>query len=354
METENQKDCEKLEANAAPFASRLGDWFDAHARPLPWRVEPSLYRTVVSEFMLQQTQVTTVLPYFERWMARFPDFRSLAGAEETAVLKSWEGLGYYSRARNLHKLARQWVAATSKPANAREWQQFPGVGPYTAAAIASIAHHEAVAVVDGNVIRILSRLSNDGRVFSGNSEAVKRLTPLAAAIMAGAGRPGRHNEAMMELGATLCTKTRPQCLLCPVNTYCAGYQAGRAEVLPRLRRRQTRSREVQRALCRHGGNILLQQYPADARRLAGQWELPECNFLGLSPVNGACLLEKSRGIANERIREQVFAVELSAAQQTRLNRHPELHWVPLEKLDGLTLSGPHRRWLAELLAPAQK
>ena len=141
------------------------NWFHANRRKLPWREEPTLYKTVVSEFMLQQTQVKTVLPYFARWRERFPDFTALAAAPEETVVKAWEGLGYYSRARNLHKLARALVAAPVAPRTAAEWQELPGVGPHTAAAIASIACGDAVACVDGNVARVLARLTADTTAF---------------------------------------------------------------------------------------------------------------------------------------------------------------------------------------------
>ena len=136
----------------------LVDWFEDNKRPLPWRESPSLYATVVSEFMLQQTQVKTVLPYWSRWMERFPDFRALAEAEESVVLKHWEGLGYYSRARYLHRLARKIRDLDPIPRDTASWLQFKGVGPYTAAAITSIAFGTPAACVDGNVIRILSRI----------------------------------------------------------------------------------------------------------------------------------------------------------------------------------------------------
>src|SRR5687767_12529000 len=154
-----------LIAARTKFQAALLEWYRTHARPLPWRESPSVYKTVVSEFMLQQTQVKTVLPYFARWLEALPDFASLAAADEARVLRLWEGLGYYSRARNLHRLSRALVALPSIPRTAAEWQELPGVGPYTAAAITSISFAAPVACVDGNVVRILARLTADGTEF---------------------------------------------------------------------------------------------------------------------------------------------------------------------------------------------
>ena len=186
---------------AAPKVRRaLLAWYDRHRRDLPWRAEVSPYRTVVSELMLQQTQVATVLPYFERWVQRWPDFASLARADAAEVLAAWAGLGYYRRARLLHALAKEVAAAPSLPRTAAEWIGFTGVGPYTAAAIASIAFGDRAAVVDGNVVRVLARLAGLRSTFASSALAVRRVTPLAAALL-DLRRPGDHNHAVMELGA---------------------------------------------------------------------------------------------------------------------------------------------------------
>ena len=155
----------RLIAAKRRFRHALLSWYRANARALPWRQTPSLYKTVVSEFMLQQTQVKTVLPYFARWLDALPDFAELAAAPEARVLKLWEGLGYYSRARNLHHLAKAIVARPAMPRTPGEWRELPGVGPYTAAAITSISFGEGAACVDGNVVRILARLTADATEF---------------------------------------------------------------------------------------------------------------------------------------------------------------------------------------------
>lgn len=345
LETENAAKSENIRANARPFTRSLATWFNVNARDLPWRRTPSLYRTVVSEFMLQQTQVVTVLPYFERWMQQLPDFKTLAGADEGQVLKLWEGLGYYSRARNLHKLAKRWISERHKPQTAGQWLDYPGVGPYTAAAIASIAQGGRAAVVDGNVVRILARLNNDDRRFTGNAEAVKAFVPLAQSLIEQAPNPGAHNEAMMELGATLCTKAKPQCLLCPVREFCHGQKAGLTQTLPRIERRKTVSKTVNRAFCLKDKHLLLYQYPENARRLAHQWELPLLEQINQTPEKHTLLLKKIRGIANERIEERIYEADCKAVSEK-----PRLQWIPVSDLTQLTLSGPHRRWIANLFA----
>src|SRR5580658_3079410 len=187
------------------FSRDLLTWYRRAARPLPWRREPSLYRTVVSEFMLQQTQVATVLPYFQRWMVEFPDFRVLAAAPEARVLKLWEGLGYYRRARHLHQLAKIVAAEPGRERTPEGWGELPGVGPYTAAAITSIAFSARAACVDGNVVRVLTRLTADESPYPDGVSAARVLTPLAEELLP-AQAPGDHNQAMMELGATVCLR----------------------------------------------------------------------------------------------------------------------------------------------------
>lgn len=407
----------------AAFAGALAQWFRQHRRVLPWREQPSAYKTVVSELMLQQTQVVTALPYFERWIARWPDFESLARAEESEVLQMWEGLGYYTRARNLLKLARAWVQAAQKPVSAAQWLSYPGVGPYTAAAIASIAFGEHAAVVDGNVVRILARLAADTTAYANAALAVKAMTPLAQTVITHAAEPGLHNEAMMELGATLCRKGQPQCLLCPVADFCAGRKLlSDVAELPRIARKKTENRIVNRALVLAGGGgdlaVLLERYGSDSRRLAGlcelpQWEavarvvaragaLPRVSVTGAGatamPTGAAAtvvelplefasapaeplgepLLVRRRGIANERIEERFYAFLLTRAASDEISREPEprggqhlrqkmatgetadaataatgnnsgLFWQKIADLDQVTLTGPHRRWLSQLL-----
>ena len=340
----------------------LLDWFRAHRRPLPWREAPALYKTVVSEFMLQQTQVKTVLPYFARWLERFPDFAALAAAPEDAVLKHWEGLGYYSRARNLHRLARALDARPAPPRTVAEWQELPGVGHYTAAAIASIACGDRVACVDGNVARVLARLTADSTAFASGSELVKHFRPLATATLDPT-HPGEWNEAMMELGALVCVPRTPACAECPLRNHCATAAPEAAAAIPRLERPKTEQRRVVRLWCVHAGKLLLHRAAAGSRRLAELHELPAAADLGLDDTaaqRGELLLRRSRSITRYRIVESIHrwpdtagaAATLGLSAQQKSAAGAALRWVGFAELESIALSGPHRRWVRELLARA--
>ena len=330
------------------FQAALHAWYRVHQRKLPWRDVPSLYRTVVSEFMLQQTQVTTVLPYFERWLRALPDFAALAIAPEAKVLKLWEGLGYYRRARNLHQLARALAALPAPPRTPAAWRELPGVGPYTAAAITSISFAEPAAVVDGNVVRILARLAGEGRLFRDGSAAAKQFAPLAAALIVGSD-PGEHNQAMMELGATVCLRQNPRCSVCPVARFCAARAAGAPERFPRLAPKVIERRAVTRIWCEHRGRLLLRRGRAKAKRLAGLHELPEAADLGVGQAARSLLAVRRRTITRFRISESIHRAKPTVALLRRVARDRTFKWVPLGQLDRITLSGPHRRWIGELL-----
>lgn len=343
-----------LIASSPAFQAALLDWYRAHRRRLPWREEPSLYKTVVSEFMLQQTQVKTMLPYFARWLEALPDFAALAAASEAEVVKLWEGLGYYTRARNLHKLARALVAPPEPPRTREAWLELPGIGPYTSAAITSIAFGAPAAVVDGNVVRILSRLAADGRAWRDTTAAGKDLAPLADALLNHA-EPGDHNQAMMELGATVCTRHNPLCTVCPVRAFCAACRAGEPEAYPRLAAKVIEAKTVLRVWCRRAGDgaLLLHKTDAAARRLAGQHELPAAEHLGLGAARelattaDAPLAVKKRGITRF-----AFTEPIHAWPEARLPRPlpAGLAWVAPPELESVLMSGPHRRWVRELLA----
>jgi A/G-specific adenine glycosylase len=335
-----------LLARRAAFQDALLAWYRASRRRLPWREAPSAYSTVVSEFMLQQTQVATVLPYFGRWMKRLPDFAALAAAPEAEVIRLWEGLGYYTRARNLHRLARE-VAHLALPGSSGAWRELPGVGPYTAAAIASIAFGEAIACVDGNVVRILARLTRDGTPFRDSASASRAFAPLAQELLNGAA-PGDHNQAMMELGATVCLRRGPLCPACPVKGYCAARKAGDPGGYPALEPRRTEKRFVVRVWCERAGALLLYRNPAGARRLAGIHELPTAEQAGLDPARaakGPLVSRRARAITRFRIVESIHG-----ASPPRGKLLPGLAWVPLLDLGAISLSGPHRRWTGEILS----
>lgn len=200
---------------SARSRNALLGWFRANARPLPWRATRDPYAIWVSEVMLQQTQVATVLPYFERWMARFPTVNDLAEADEQEVLALWQGLGYYRRCRMLQAGAR-WVQANGIPRSAEEWRRVPGVGKYTAAAIASIAFSEPVPLVDGNVERVVARLTAD----PSEKPVLHRAAWEWATANLDADAPGDWNQALMELGATICRPREAKCAVCPLAPDC--------------------------------------------------------------------------------------------------------------------------------------
>ncbi len=300
--------------------------------------------------MLQQTQVKTVLPYFTRWMEALPDFATLAAAPEAQVLKLWEGLGYYSRARRLHALAQAIVPLPQPPQTVDEWLALPGIGPYTAAAITSISFHAPQAVVDGNVVRILARLTADGTEYRDGSTAAKAYTEFADALM-NREAPGDHNQAMMELGATVCLRRNPLCGTCPVQKLCAAYQQKSSEAYPRLVSKKIEKITVYRAWCEQRGRVLLHRTSGRAKRLADLHELPSFDHLGIDPVSTDALslmAKKSRSITRYRITELIHRIK----PPKRLT-HSELVWVPLVEIESLTLSGPHRRWVREILSDAQ-
>jgi len=332
--------------NPTDFRRALANWYRSAQRALPWRLHPSLYRTVVSEFMLQQTQVKTMLPYYHRWLERFPDFESLAQAPSEDVLKHWEGLGYYSRARNFHKLAQAYVGLSQKPQTAAAWRELPGIGPYTSAAISSIAQGYPAAVVDGNVVRILARITGDNRCFKNNGEAVKALTATAQELLE-IQNPGTHNQAMMELGATVCSKRKPLCTICPVVKFCAATAQGEPEALPKIQRKASEKISVDRLWIERNGQLLLHRIPDDAAQLAGQHELPHSGQLEYNTAALTPLTTRSRSITHRRITEHIYKVVADAAP-VQDYQEKNLHWIPFSKLASITLSGPHRRWINDL------
>ena len=257
----------------ARIAPLLLAWYDRHARTLPWRGIHDPYRTWVSETMLQQTRVETVLGYYDRFLQRFPTVADLAAAPEDDVLKMWEGLGYYSRARNLHKGAKQVVAEYGGviPSSVEELRKISGIGPYTAGAIASIAFDQPVPAVDGNVIRVVSRLR--GIRENVGVPSVRRVLEGEAAALVPAVRPGDFNQAVMDLGATICTPGTPACEKCPLQAECDAYAAGDAEDLPVLPRKNP-PKVFDYAVCLvfSGDRVLMRQ--RTEAMLRGLWVFP--------------------------------------------------------------------------------
>ena len=268
------------EADRAAFRDALVAWFDRNRRPMPWR-EPGPdgrrdpYRVWVSEVMLQQTRVETATPYFRRFVEAFPTVDALASADLDAVLKRWEGLGYYSRARNLHRAARLVADehGGQVPDSPEAFRALPGVGPYTEAAVMSIAFDRPLAVLDGNVIRVLAR------VFAVDADAragpTRRALQALADELLDAGRPGRWNESVMELGATVCTPRSPACGRCPLNAVCRAYAEGDPTAYPVTSPRAPVPHHTVAVgvLADDDGRVFIQRRP-EAGMLGGLWEFP--------------------------------------------------------------------------------
>ncbi len=286
--------------------------------------------------MLQQTRVVAAIPYYERFLARFPDVAALAAAPEQEVLAAWAGLGYYSRARNLHRAAKRIVAEGAFPRDYEAIRALPGVGDYTAAAVASIAFDLPHAVVDGNVMRVLSRLANDhGDLRSGPVRA--RIGGMADSLL-DRRRPGDFNQALMELGATVCLPRDPQCLLCPLRECCEARRRGKERLLPV---KSPGAKAVRLSLVllavRRGGRCLLWRRAEEAGRMAGFWELPESAQAPGARI-GERLGEFRHTITHHRYSVTVFEAEVKEPPRG-------LEWVEEDALAGLPLSTLARKAL---------
>ncbi|MGO9229057.1 MAG: A/G-specific adenine glycosylase [Terriglobales bacterium] len=251
----------------------LARWYAQGHRDLPWRRTADPYSILVSEIMLQQTRAAAVIPYYHRFLNRFPTVDALARAPEPDVLALWSGLGYYSRARNLLAAARQIAARGAFPRGYGELRQLPGVGDYTAAAVASIAFAEPCPVVDGNVLRVVARMENDAGDI--RSPQTRERFRAVAQRWLDRRRPGAFNQALMELGATVCLPRQPLCPQCPLRAQCRAFEQGSVNQLPvKLGRVPPERIEAILLLVRRGRCILLRQRPASERRMPGFWDLP--------------------------------------------------------------------------------
>jgi A/G-specific adenine glycosylase len=322
-------------------------WYARNKRDLPWRQSTRPYAIWVSEIMLQQTRVAVVVERYKAFLTRFPTLLSLALAPEQDVLALWSGLGYYRRARMLHKAA-QFVADHHNgnlPISSAELRMLPGIGAYTAAAIASIAHGEAVAVVDGNVERVLCRLEGWETVSRTGEAALKRRVEGLAARLVDPARPGDFNQAIMELGATVCLPRNPQCLVCPLAGNCS--TQGEHKTRPRAR---MVSREVAYALSVRTGKkvgqtnreVLLEQRPADLSVMPGLWELPALSDTDVPEQELRMTVRHSIMQVNyyARIRT-VFEDDAKLMTVTGGERR----WVPLNEAEGMALTGLARKVL---------
>jgi A/G-specific adenine glycosylase len=298
-------------------STRLHKWAQNHLRDLPWRTEPrNPYHVWISEVMLQQTQVVTVAPYFARFVAAFPNVHALAAAPLDAVLKLWEGLGYYGRARNLHRAAQLVVTehAGELPRTAQELMQLPGIGRYTAGAIASIAFGEKAPVLDGNVKRVLCRLfaiKTDPRTPA----TEKHLWQLAESLLP-ANRAGAFNEALMELGATVCTPRAPDCPHCPLAKQCQAFTQNIAEQLPVKAPRKTLPHyDVTAAVIRKRGKLLIAQRPAEGM-LGGLWEFP----------GGKCHAGETLAECLRREIQEELDIEINVGEKIVIVKHAYTHF----------------------------
>lgn len=327
------------------FATLLLQWYDAHARDLPWRGIHNPYYTWVSETMLQQTRVETVLRYYPRFIERFPTVEALAAAPVDDVLKMWEGLGYYRRARNLHKGAQQVAAELQGviPQDVKALKAISGIGDYTAGAIASIAYDQPVPAVDGNVIRVVCRVM--GIRENVGIPSVKRQIASHAADLVDRDRPGDFNQAMMDLGATVCVPGTPSCERCPVVQLCDAYREGDAEELPELpRKNPPKVMDYDLCLILSDKRVLMRQ--RTEAMLQGLWVFPmaeEHHTLKQLPS----LVRRRVGVPVENVRflgeakhiftHQVWQMKIYA-METPAQEAPEgWRFVSLKDMDVLTI-----------------
>ena len=343
--------------DAALLQKNLLSWYDRNKRDLPWRHSKDPYAIFVSEMMLQQTQVKTVIPYYESFLKELPDWKSLAKAKEEKVLKLWEGLGYYRRARNLQAAAQRILAdhGGRLPESLEGILEIPGVGPYSAGAILSIAFQKPHPVVDGNVIRVFSRLF----LLKGNlktGEGHKKVWEWAEKLISRR-RPGDFNQAVMELGATVCLPDNPQCLLCPLLPGCQAAQKGLQNELPEMPK-ATPVLEVPMAALylEQKGKVLVKKRSKDEKWLKGLWEFPSAEGKtfeeALQKLENSLRVKAGRKelqevrhqITRHKIRLKLFGG--TAPKSLRISK--DLKWIPIKNLRALPFAsaqGKLREWV---------
>jgi A/G-specific adenine glycosylase len=316
------------------FRTQLLEWFAVYQRDLSWRRTRDPYAIWISEIMLQQTRVAAVIPYYERFLARFPNFESLAEAPESEVLAHWAGLGYYHRARNMQRAAQVMRGAGCFPTTFEGIRSLPGIGAYTAAAVASISFDLPHAVVDGNVFRVLSRVCDDDTNIA-STAGRKHFARLAEELL-DRQAPGAFNQAMMELGATICLPSNPQCLVCPVSALCRARQSGGQNELPVkiTPKKSVREKRIVFWIEREG-RVLAWQRPLTLRLMPGFWELPERTQLP-TVIKGRRLGSFRHGITFHTYVFDVYAAD----EPSDLG---QCQWIPLEQLDVLPVSTIFRK-----------
>ncbi|MBA4066160.1 MAG: A/G-specific adenine glycosylase [Isosphaera sp.] len=350
------------------LAPRLLAWFDAHRRDLPWRADRDPYRVWVSEVMLQQTTVAAAVPFFDRFVRALPDLAALAAADEQQVLKLWEGLGYYRRARHLHAAARRLAAehGGALPDDPAVWAELPGVGRYILGAVLSQAFDRRLPIVEANSLRVLARLHGyrgDPREGAGKAWVWK-----AAADILPRKRVGDFNQALMELGALVCTPAKPRCGECPLKSACAANRDGTQHLIPSPKKQPeiTLVDEVGVAV-RRGGRVLLCRRPADAGRWQNMWEVPHAErrpgegldaaavrvaaeLTGLEVTPGAEVATVKHGVTRYRI--TLRCVEAAApAGEFAPGFYAEGRWVAPADLADYPVSAPQRKLMTKLAHP---
>lgn len=349
------------------FRRRLSAWFHRHARDLPWRRNRHPYAVWLSEIMLQQTQVVTVLGYFDRFLAALPTIQALAAADEHEVLRLWEGLGYYRRARQLHRAAKIIVAEHGGrfPRDPQIVRRLPGIGRYTAGAILSIAFDACEPILEANTLRLLSRLlgyDGDPRSAAGQ----RLLWAMAEAVLPPRGGSGRLNQALMEIGSVVCTPRTPQCERCPVAPLCRANQQGRQAAIPppSVKPRIEAVREAA-VIVRRRGRVLLIRWP-EGRRWAGLWDFPRFSIHAETPaalrreligniramtgavvVPGQCVKTLTHGVTRFRITLDCYEAEFRSNDKPAADRI-ETRWLRPAELDRYPLSSTGRK-LAKLI-----
>jgi A/G-specific adenine glycosylase len=324
-------------SQSPPFGYiELGKWFERSQRVLPWREDASPYRVWISEIMLQQTQVVTVVPYFERFLTSFPTVQDLAVASVDEVMLNWAGLGYYSRARNVHAAAKFICAQGRFPQNREEWLEIPGVGPYTAGAISSIAYDQVEPILDGNVERVLSRLYclKRERGESAYKESLWAYSGEAVKVAAQRGvRPRVFNQALMELGATVCSPKKPKCLVCPLAKKCEARKQGLQDAFPQAKKKkewiQVQEQMVALIDIKKGDILMRKREPKEWR--AGLWDLPELEWLrkwrqNTAPFREWGVVHSKHVVTRHRIQRATQVLEVSG-QRFKLPDDRQWCWV---------------------------
>ncbi len=348
------------------FQDRLLSWYQKNKRDLPWRHTENPYYIWISEIMLQQTQVKTVIPYYEAFIKKFPTVHSLAESDLNSLLKLWEGLGYYSRARNLHKASKIVVNEFKGviPKNQKDFKSLPGVGPYTTAAVLSIAFHKPLSVVDGNVKRVLARLFmiNDPV----NKPSAHQPFDKAAADLLNISQPNQHNQGMMELGALICTPVSPLCDTCPVSDFCMSFESKAIDHYPK--RQKTKAKPIYKiavGVVRKGELLLITRRKSEGL-LGGLWEFPGGKIekgetaeqaclreikeeVGLTVKTGSFVKQVKHEYSHFKIAMDVFICDYISGT-VKLDGPVDHRWIVLKEIDNFPFPKANHKFIPALIS----